>query len=102
MNNAVILEIFVFLRTKGVVRTESDFSEDWLGYSEGYMRKLRSTKSEPSMGSVAICASRLQKAGNEMLAVPRYRPLGEEFIAMSEKCCALVNEDAVELVLAQS
>jgi len=100
MNNAVILEIFVFLRTKGVVRTESEFSEDWLGHSEGYIRKLRSTQSEPSLGAIAICGSRLQRAGEEMIALPRYRPLGEQFIAMSQKCRALVNEDAVELVLA--
>lgn len=102
MNNAVILEIFDFLRTKGAVRTESEFSEDWLGQSEGYIRKLRSTRAEPSMGAIAICGSRLQKAGEQMIALPRYRHVGERFLELSGKCHALINEDAVEFEFVQA
>ncbi|MFN9111022.1 MAG: DUF6626 family protein, partial [Bacteroidota bacterium] len=54
MKNKLILEIFGYLKDKGIVTGESEFSEHWLGYSEGYVRKLRSTRSEPSMGAVAI------------------------------------------------
>jgi hypothetical protein len=100
MKNIVILDIFGFLKGRGIVANESNFSEDGLGCSESYLRKLRSSRSEPSMGAIAICASRLQKAGEELNRLPRYRQLGEQFIAMSEKCRALVNADAVEFELA--
>ena len=100
MKNDVISEIFGFLKGKGIVATESEFSMDWLGCSESYVRKLRSARTEPSIGAIAICASRLQKAGDDMIALQRYRQLGTEFIAMSEKCRALVNVDAVEFDLA--
>ncbi len=95
-----LYQVFELLREVGVINNRSDFSQDWLGQSECYLRTLQFKKAEPSIGVVAICASRLQRAGEEMVALPRYRPVGMRFIALSEKCHALVNEDAVELVLA--
>lgn len=100
MKNTVILEIFNFLKAKGITASESEFSEHWLGCCEGYMRKLRSTRSEPSLGSVAICASRLQNAAEQMEPFPRYQPLAEQLTAMSQKCRALVDADSVEFELA--
>ncbi len=100
MKKDIILEIFGFLKSKGIATTESEFSIDWLGCCEGYMRKLRHTKSEPSMGAIAICASRLLNAAEQLGALPRYQHLAEQMVAMSEKCRALVDADSVEFELA--
>ena len=99
MKNSIVVEVYDFLRKTGLVTNESEFSEYWLGHSECYFRTLRFRKSEPSMGSIAICASRLQRAGEQMIATSRYRHTGHQFIAYSEKCHAAVNETAVELDL---
>ena len=100
MKKDMILEIFGFLKSKGIAATESEFSEHWLGHCEGYMRKLRHTKSEPSLGIIAICASRLQCAAEQLRSLPRYQPLAEQLAAMSNKCRALVDADSVEFDLA--
>jgi hypothetical protein len=56
-------------------------------------------KAEPSVGVVAICASRLQKAGEQIMSSPRHRHVGIRFLELSEQCHKLVNEDAIELEL---
>ena len=96
----VIYEIFSFLKSKGIAATESEFSEHWLGCSESYVRKLRSARSEPSLGAVAICASRLMNAAEQLRTLPRYQPLAEQLETMSVKCRALVDADSVEFDLA--
>lgn len=95
-----ILEIFGYLKARNIVSSESEFSEHWLGYSESYMRKLRQKRAEPSLGAVAICASRLQCAADQMAPLPRYQALAEQLAAMSGKCRALVDADSVEFDLA--
>ena len=99
MKNTVILEIFEYLREKGIVAGESEFSELWLGHSEGYMRKLRSTQSEPSMGAVAILGSRLLKASEFIRRSPSHVHVADRFLELSDRCHQLVNENAVELEL---
>lgn len=100
MKKEIILEIFDFLKSKGIASSEGEFSTDWLGCCEGYMRKLRHTKSEPSMGAIAICASRLLNAAEQLGAMPRYQPLADQLAVMSGKCRALVDAESVEFELA--
>jgi hypothetical protein len=100
MKKDIILEIFDFLKSKGIAATESEFSMDWLGCCEGYLRKLRHTKSEPSMGAIAICASRLLNAAEQLGSIPRYQPLAEQLKIMSGRCRALVDAESVEFDLA--
>lgn len=97
--NTVILEIFDFLKQRGIVDSESEFSEGWLGQCDSYYRGLRFKRTEPSMGVVAICASRLQKAGEQIMSSPSHRHVGIRFLELSERCHQLVNEEAVELEL---
>ncbi len=99
MKKHVILEIFGYLRDKGIVAGESEFSEFWLGHSEGYMRKLRHQKTEPSMGAVAICASRLQQASLFIRQSPAHSHVADRFLELSKQCQMIVNEDAIELEL---
>ena len=100
MKKQVIFEIFSFLKSKGITATESEFSEHWLGASESYVRKLRSARTEPSLGAVAICASRLLNAAEQFRSLPRYHQLAEQLLVMSGKCRALVDADSVEFDLA--
>lgn len=99
MKKDMILEVFGYLKSKQIVSGESEFSEHWLGCSEGYMRKLRSARTEPSLGAIAICASRLQNAADQLRSLPRYQPLAEQLAVMSGKCRALVDADSVEFEL---
>lgn len=66
--NTVILEIFDFLKQRGMVETQGEFSEWWLGQCDSYYRGLRFKRTEPSIGVVAIVGSRLQKAGEQIIA----------------------------------
>ena len=100
MKNIVSLEVFNFLKAKGITASESEFSEHWLGCCESYVRKLRSARTEPSLGTIAICASRLQNAADQLRLLPRYQPLAEQLVMMSDKCRALVDAGSVEFDLA--
>lgn len=100
MKKDIIMEIFAYLKSRSIVSSESEFSEHWLGCSESYMRKLRQIRAEPSLGSVAICASRLQCAAEQMAPLPRYLHISEQLAALSRKCRALVDADSVEFDLA--
>ena len=99
MKKDVILEIFDFLKHKGMVSSEGEFSECWLGQCDSYYRGLRFKRKEPSIGVVAIIGSRLQKAGEQIVASPRHAHVGQRFLELSDECHQLVNEDAVELEL---
>jgi hypothetical protein len=91
--------MFEALRSTGVVRNRSEFCQDWLGQGESYMRTLHFKKAEPSIGVMAICASRVQEAGELMLTSDRHRHIGERLLLLSEKCREIVNEGGVELEL---
>lgn len=99
MKKDTILEVFGYLKSKQIVSGEGEFCEHWLGCSEGYMRKLRHKKTEPSLGTIAICASRLQNAAEQLGALPRYQPLAKQLTSMSIKCRSLVDADSVEFDL---
>ncbi|WP_397579117.1 DUF6626 family protein [Sphingorhabdus sp.] len=100
MKKDTILEVFGYLKSKQIVSGESEFCEHWLGCSEGYMRKLRHKKTEPSLGAVAILGARLQNAAEQLAALPRYQPLAKQLTSMSIKCRSLVDADSVEFDLA--
>ena len=98
----VLNEAYDLLKRTGMVSSESEFSQDWLGHSECYLRTLRFKKAEPGMGAIAICASRLGSAGKQMLATDRYQQIGLRFIEIAEKFHNHVNEQGgVDLELAE-
>ena len=99
MRKKLIMEAFDLLKSKDIVSSEAEFSEYWLAHSECYLRTLRMKKAEPSMGVVAICASRLQQAGEQIMSSPSHRHVGIRFLELSERCHKLVNEEAIELEL---
>ena len=99
MKKQIILEIFGYLKDKGIVSTEAEFSTDWLGQCESYYRGLRFKNTEPTLGVIAICASRLQQASQFIRQSPAHAHVADQFLALSQRCQEIVNADAAELEL---
>ena len=83
MQKTVLNEVFELLVQIGAVSSESEFSKDWLCRSECYMRTLRFKRVKPSVGTLAICASKLQHYGRCMTATEQHTKLAERFIGRS-------------------
>jgi len=90
----VLNEVFEVLRSIGAVRSESEFSRDWLGRSECYLRSLRFVGTEPSISSIAVCASKLQHYGTRMCATHEHEQLGQQFLGLAEQCHTHINSTA--------
>ncbi|WP_375254589.1 DUF6626 family protein [Yoonia sp.] len=91
MSKTVLSDVYKLLHSINAVRSESEFSKDWLGRSECYMRTLRFKCVQPSVGSIAICASKLQHYGQRMLATTEHKQLGERFVSLSNACHQQIN-----------
>jgi hypothetical protein len=94
MQKTVINDVFALLQQIGAVNSESEFSRDWLCRSESYMRTLRFKRAEPSVGTLAICASKLQHYGRCMTATDAHKQVGARFIELSELCHQQINANA--------
>ena len=94
MQKTVLDEVYDLLKKIGAVDNESEFSRDWLARSECYMRTLRFKQANPSVGTLAICASKLQHYASCMTATDAHAKLGKQFIKLSEQCHTQINTDA--------
>ena len=94
MQRTVLKEVYELLRNIGAVANEAEFSRDWLGRSECYMRMLRFKGVGASTGSVAICASKLQHYGKRMCESSAHSELGKQFLELSRECHNTINEEA--------
>ena len=94
MQKTVLTEVYALLKTIGAVANEAEFSRDWLGRSESYVRGLRFKGLGASTGSVAICASKLQHCGKRMCESSAHSELGKQFLELSRECHNTINEEA--------
>ena len=94
MQKTVLNDVFELLQQIGAVSSESEFSKDWLCRSECYVRTLRFKRVKPSVGTLAICASKLQHYGRCMTATDANKQLGEQFLGLSERCHQQINAHA--------
>ena len=94
MEATVLKEVYELLRNIGAVANEAEFSRDWLGRSEGYVRGLRFKGVGASTGSIAICASKLLYYGKRMYESSAHSELGKQFIELSRECCNTINDEA--------
>ena len=94
MQTTVLTEVYTLLKTIGAVANEAEFSRDWLGRGESYVRGLRFKGVNASTGSVAICASKLQHYGLQMCESAAHRALGKQFLELSRECHNTINEEA--------
>ena len=95
MQKTVLNEVFELLHQIGAVSSESEFSKDWLCRSECYMRTLRFKRVKPSVGTLVICASKLQHYGRCMMVTEQHTQLGKRFIELGEQCDKQITSDAV-------
>lgn len=100
MAKTILNEVFEVLQSIGAVRSESEFSRDWLGRSECYLRTVRFKQAQPSVSSIAVCASRLEHYGRRMLHTREHRALGKRFRELAAQCHAHINSRATETWLA--
>ena len=100
MQRTVLTEVYTLLKHIGAVANEAEFSRDWLGRSESYMRWLRFKGVGASTGSVVICASKLQHYGKRMCESSTHRALGKQFLQLSAECHNTINEEAETLWMA--
>ena len=100
MERTVLIKVYELLRSIRVVANEAEFSRDWLGRSESYVRGLRFKEVGASAGSVAICASKLQHYGKRMCESSAYSELGKQFLELSRECHNTINEEAEAVWLA--
>ena len=91
MAKTVLDDVYTLLHSINVLTNESEFSRDWLGRSECYMRTLRFKGTDASVGAVAICASKLQHYGVVMQKVDEHKRLGAVFVRLSNDCHAYIN-----------
>lgn len=91
VTETVLTEVYGLLRDVGVVQSESEFSRDWLGRSECYLRTVRFKRAQPSISSIAVCASRLEHYGRRMQQTEHYSALGERFVALAAECHRQIN-----------
>jgi hypothetical protein len=91
VSKVFIYEVFELLSQIRAVDSESEFSKDWLGRSECYLRTLRFKQKEPSVGTLAICASKLQHYGKRMVLTEEHKRIGDKFLKLSEKCHQHIN-----------
>ena len=94
MQKTVLNDVFELLQQIGAVSSESEFSRDWLCRSECYVRTLRFKRVKPSVGTLAICASKLQHYGRSMTATDAHAKLGIQFIELSEDCRTQINSNS--------
>ena len=99
MQKTVINEVFDVLRGINAVDSESEFARDWLGRSECYLRTLRFKGAEPSVATIAICASKLQHYGNQLIKQRQHEALGRQFLSLSQQCHAQINQKSKALWL---
>jgi hypothetical protein len=95
--NNIIYEVFGYLKEIGLTENECEFSQHWLGCSSGYVRSLRFTKREPSIGSLGVLTTRLNSVGEQMVATKEWRQVGLKMITYAEQCAIKVNEGGIEL-----
>lgn len=101
MDKSVINEIFDLLRDIRAVDSESEFSRDWLGRSECYLRALRFKGTEPSVATIAICASKLQHYGNQLVDHGVHHWIGEQFLTLSQQCHSQINAQSKAIWLTE-
>ena len=91
MEKAVLNEVFEYLKEIKAVESESEFSTDWLCRSESYLRSLRFKGAQPSIGTLAICASKLSHYGNRLKVEQKHTGISNQLLQLSAACNRQIN-----------
>lgn len=96
MATAILERVRDRLREAGIVATEREFCEAWLGKSECYVRGLRFNGISPSADALANCASRLAWAARQLREhnTARHRQWAAVLDDLRVECYAAMDEQA--------
>ena len=94
MTNTILNETYELLREMKIVKNKSEFSREWLGKSDSYIRMLRFKDTEASTGCLAICGVNLETYGKKMIETPSTKETGKRFLELSEQCNHVIKERA--------
>ena len=86
-------KVFVVSMTDGVGARDSTNIDD--ANSRKVSADTASKRVKPSVGTLAICASKLQHYGRCMTATEQHTQLGKRFSELSEQCHKQINNVAV-------
>lgn len=64
----MIEQVFFELRATGQVVTTDDFSREWLGMEDSYLRCIRAKDRNPSARALINCAIKLKRTGDALSA----------------------------------
>lgn len=84
----MIDDVFNELKQLGAVHSCTDFSRDWLGMEDSYMRGLRNKHRQPSAKVMARCAVKLRHASTALnqSSTPQVKAVGRKLQQMAESC----------------
>jgi hypothetical protein len=80
--------VFEELKSSGFVKSGNEFSREWLGMEESYMRVLRAKKRQPSAKVLARCANRLKQTGDALSssAINQVLSKGQKCHVLADLC----------------
>ena len=78
------------LKRCGAIQNTPEFCRSWLGRSDGYIRTLRFHHLEPSLETLAVCASKLGYYANRLRASDK--PEHQVFVTKFEQLKGLCDE----------
>jgi hypothetical protein len=80
----------------GIVQNTPEFCHSWLGRSEGYIRVLRYHNTEPSVGTLSICASKLGYYASRLAASdqPQHQAWSERLADLKALCDSAIARQA--------
>ena len=62
----ILTETYQVLKNKDIVKTETDFSVDWLHKSERYYSMIKHSERDASVGALCTLLARLRDAGERV------------------------------------
>jgi hypothetical protein len=68
VDNGILAEVRDRVHAAGLISSNAQFCQLWLGKSECYMRSLRFSGVQPSADALATCAARLAHTASELRA----------------------------------
>ncbi len=72
----ILTETYQLLKDTNLVKTETDFSLNWLHKSERYYSMIKHSEREPSVGALCTLLARLRDAGERVEVGEQGRSVG--------------------------
>jgi hypothetical protein len=93
-----IEQVFVELKDAGQVRSTDDFSREWLGMEDSYLRCIRAKDRSPSPRALINCAVKLKRTGDALKSssIAEVKAKGERMRTLARDCVGQVFGDDLQ------